>query len=256
MAQRLGADPLMIMQHLYIVDGHPSWSSQFVISAINTCGKFSPLRFKIEDMGEKEAEYEEITGWQPIGNGKSKPIKETRKVKVQNMAFTAWAKEKATGEILEGPTVSMEMAIAEGWYSKTGSKWRTMPDVMLRYRAASFFGKLYAPELLMGLQTAEEVQDKTIVVEAITPEEENPDNSMTMDDVKEQVEKPKRSRKKTTELPPTEESPTVDVTPEPVKEAEPESPQPASENIEARKTQNTKSDYGDIVCPYENSDGM
>ena len=40
-----------------------------------------------------------------------------------------------------------------------------MPDVMLRYRAASFFGKLYAPELLMGLQTAEEVRDATIIME-------------------------------------------------------------------------------------------
>ena len=78
---------------------------------------------------------------------------------------------------------------------------------------------------------------------------ENPDNSMTMDDVKEQMGKPKRSRKENNGTSPTEESPTVDVTPEPVKEAEPESPQPASENIEARKTQNTKSDYGDIVLP-------
>ncbi|MNG17852.1 hypothetical protein D3C84_1018700 [compost metagenome] len=30
---------------------------------------------------------------------------------------------------------------------------------MLRYRCASFFGRLYAPELLMGLQTAEEAND-------------------------------------------------------------------------------------------------
>ncbi|MDU1795757.1 MAG: hypothetical protein E6801_03950, partial [Pseudomonas aeruginosa] len=30
---------------------------------------------------------------------------------------------------------------------------------MLRYRAASLLGRLYAPELLMGLQTVEEVND-------------------------------------------------------------------------------------------------
>ena len=55
--------------------------------------------------------------------------------------------------------VSMELAVKEGWYGKAGSKWQTMPEVMLRYRTASFFGKLYAPELLMSLQTVEEVYD-------------------------------------------------------------------------------------------------
>jgi hypothetical protein len=40
-----------------------------------------------------------------------------------------------------------------------------MDEVMLRYRTASFFGKLYAPELLMGLQTVEEAQD---IIEATT----------------------------------------------------------------------------------------
>jgi hypothetical protein len=51
------------------------------------------------------------------------------------------------------------MAIDEGWLTKNGSKWLTMPEIMLRYRCASLFGRLYAPELLMGLQTVEEVRD-------------------------------------------------------------------------------------------------
>lgn len=164
MAQRLGADPLMIMQHLYIVDGHPGWSSQFVISAINTCGKYSPLRFKMEDLGEKEVEWK-ATKWVEGPNGNRVPKEETHRAKIRNQICTAWAIEKATGDKLEGPPVSMEMAVAEGWYGKNGSKWQTMPDVMLRYRAASFFGKLYAPELLMGLQTAEEAHDAVITME-------------------------------------------------------------------------------------------
>jgi hypothetical protein len=53
----------------------------------------------------------------------------------------------------------MEMSRKEGWYAKTGSKWQTMPELMLRYRSATFFGRLYAPEILMGMQTSEEVQD-------------------------------------------------------------------------------------------------
>lgn len=63
----------------------------------------------------------------------------------------------------------MEMAVKEGWYGKNGSKWQTMPEQMLRYRAASFFGRVYAPELLMGLRSAEEEQDRIIDV---TPQEQ------------------------------------------------------------------------------------
>ncbi len=75
----------------------------------------------------------------------------------------AWATEKESGEKITSPAVSVEMAVKEGWYGKNGSKWQTMPEVMLRYRTASFFGKLYAPELLMGLQTVEEIQDARVM---------------------------------------------------------------------------------------------
>lgn len=220
MAQRMGADPLMVMQNLYLVDGKPGWSSQFIIAAINACGKFSPLRFKITDKGEKEVEWttkEWVDGHQ---------FEKEHKAKIQMKTCVAMATEKATGEVLEGPEVSMDMAIKEEWFGKKGSKWQTMPDVMLRYRAASFFGKLYAPELLMGIQTAEEMEDKTITVEAVAPEEAESDkNSMSMEDVKEKVERPKRGRKKAAELP-TAETTTVDVTPEAEKkETEPDQQQ-------------------------------
>lgn len=163
MAQRIQADPLMIMQNLYIVEGRPGWSSQFVIASINACGKFSPLRFKMEDKGAKEVEWT-TTVWEgPQGQRRRREVQ--HKAIIQNKECTAWAIEKATGERLDGPTVSMEMAVQEGWFGKNGSKWQTMPDVMLRYRAASFFGKLYAPELLMGLQSAEEIHDTTITIE-------------------------------------------------------------------------------------------
>jgi hypothetical protein len=51
------------------------------------------------------------------------------------------------------------MANAEGWVSKAGSKWKTMPELMMRYRAAAFFGRLYAPEITMGMHSVEEVVD-------------------------------------------------------------------------------------------------
>ena len=71
----------------------------------------------------------------------------------------AVATEKATGEPVEGPAVTMAMAKAEGWIDKAGSKWKTMPELMMRYRAAAFFGRLYAPEITMGMHSVDEVVD-------------------------------------------------------------------------------------------------
>jgi len=66
------------------------------------------------------------------------------------------------------------MAVDEGWYNRKGSKWKTMPDLMLRYRSASFLGKLYAPECLMGMQTVEELHDiSPRQVKDVTPKPEN-----------------------------------------------------------------------------------
>lgn len=138
MANRMGMNPLAIMQNIYIVHGKPGWSSTFIIGAINSTKKFSPLRFEM------------------TGDGDAKTC-------------VAWVMELATGERLESPPVSIGMAKKEGWVDKTGSKWKTMPDLMLRYRAATLFGRLYAPEILMGMRTEDELQD----IVDITPERDS-----------------------------------------------------------------------------------
>jgi hypothetical protein len=130
MANRIGANPLMVMQNLYIVQGKPSWSSTFIIAALNSCKRFSPLRF---DMTGEKDEY----------------------------GCQAWAYDLQTGDKLNGPKVTWTMVKEEGWLSKAGSKWKTMPELMFRYRAAAFFGRLYAPEILMGMHTMEETEDFT-----------------------------------------------------------------------------------------------
>lgn len=164
MSNRMGADPLMIMQNLYLIEGRPAWSSQFIMAAINTCGRFSSLRFEFEDLGEKEVEYQETT-WV---NRKKQTT--TKKMKIQNHTCYAWVIEKGSVNpdgspvVLKSSVISMEMAVKEGWYQKSGSKWQTMPEQMLRYRAASFFGRVYAPELLMGLRSVDEEQDRMIDV--------------------------------------------------------------------------------------------
>lgn len=132
-AQRIGASPMMVMQNLYIVHGKPAWSSTFLIACINASRKFTPLRYRMT--GEKGTD---------------------------TYGCVAWAIDR-DGEKLESPEVTIGMAKAEGWYGKTGSKWKTMPELMLRYRAATFFARTYVPELTMGIQTQDEIIDITPV---------------------------------------------------------------------------------------------
>lgn len=154
MAQRMNADPLLIMQNLHIIEGRPSWSSPFIIAAINSCGRYNSLDYELSAPGEPvEVEYTAIE-W--IKKQKTEVLK---KVTVRHQTCKAFTTEKSTGKRLESPVMSIQIAIDEGWLTKKGSKWQTMPELMLRYRCASFFGRLYAPELLMGLQSTEEVED-------------------------------------------------------------------------------------------------
>lgn len=128
LARRVGCDPLMAMQNLDVIHGRPSWRATFLIACLNKCGRFTPLRYRVEGEGD-------------------------------DRTCTALATDKETGETIEGPPVSMAMAEAEGWSTKNGSKWRTMPELMLRYRAAAFFARTCAPEVAMGLYTADELHD-------------------------------------------------------------------------------------------------
>lgn len=164
MANRMGYDPLMIMQNLYIIEGRPAWSSQFIIAAINACGKFDPLQFEIVNEGEKEIEYVN-SYWE---NGKKLSAKAT--VKLENLTCIAWTTDRK-GNRLQSDKISMEMAVKEGWYQKNGSKWQTMAGQMLRYRAAAFFGRIYAPEILMGIYAADEIRDFVDVTPEPAPQQ-------------------------------------------------------------------------------------
>lgn len=165
MAQRTGAGIMAVMQNLHIIQGRPSWSSSFIIAALNSCGRFTPIRFRVDDLGEKEIPYEYWDG--PKGQRQKK----TGKVKIRDRRWIAYCRDVATGDELEGPEVTLEMAVLEGWYTKNDSKWKTMTDLMGRYRAAAFFGRLYAPDVLMGMHDTDELADIEAVREPrdITP---------------------------------------------------------------------------------------
>jgi len=138
MAERMKADPMMVMQNLYVIHGRPSWSSQFLIACVNSCGKFSALQY--EFFGTPNTDE-----W----------------------GCSAYATELESNQIVKGPSITMAMAKAEGWYGKNGSKWKTLPELMLTYRAAAFFVRTKAPEISMGMHTEEEARDmgQAVVVE-------------------------------------------------------------------------------------------
>jgi len=131
-ANRMNISPFLAMQHLHVIHGRPSWSSSFIIAMVNGSGRFSPLRFEMSGEGDSLACY-------------------------------AVATDVKSEQELKGPTITMAMAKKEGWSTKTGSKWQTMPELMIRYRAAAFWGRLYASDLLLGIQSQEEVVDVELV---------------------------------------------------------------------------------------------
>lgn len=126
-ANRINISPFMVMQNLDIIKGKPSWSSTFIIAALNSSGRFSPLRFRFE--GDKNTD---------------------------DYGCRAVATDLDSKELLRGPLVDWRMVKAEGWLDKSGSKWKTMPELMFHYRSASFFGRLYAPDILKGMHSMEE----------------------------------------------------------------------------------------------------
>lgn len=129
LANRTGASVPMVLQNLDIIHGRPSWRSTFLIATVNACGRFSPLRYRFEG-----AEGQDDWGCRAV------------------------ARDREDGEECEGPLVTIAMAKKEGWYQKSGSKWQTLPELMLRYRAAAFWTRVYAPELSLGMLTSEEVE--------------------------------------------------------------------------------------------------
>ena len=128
-ANRMGLSPLVVMQNSQIVHGNFSWKGTATKAMIDSCGKYTKTRYV--EVGER---------------GKD------------SWGFYLEAIDK-DGEIVKGVTVDIAMAKEEGWYGKNGSKWRTMPELMLKYRASAFFMRTECAGLAMGFLTSEENED-------------------------------------------------------------------------------------------------
>ena len=126
-SKRLGVDVMAYMENSYVVHGKAGIEAKLAIALMNRSGLFaSRINWKLDGQGD-------------------------------DRQATCYAYMKESGELVE-ETVTMKMAKAEGWVSQN-KKWSTMPDVMLRYRSATFLARFHAPEVLMGMITAEELRD-------------------------------------------------------------------------------------------------
>jgi len=126
MSKRMNLSPLTVMQNLNIIHGRPTWSAQFISSQIMGCGRFENFDYLVKGEGE-------------------------------TLEVQCIAKRIADQKLVKGTAVSMKMARLEGWTKNP--KYTSMPELMLRNRAATFFGRQYIPDLLLGVQTSEEVVD-------------------------------------------------------------------------------------------------
>lgn len=136
LAKEMGENPLVVMQNIYIVHGRAGWNATYMIAKANASGVFKGvIRFHYTGEGPKRS-------------------------------CTAKATLKETGEEVS-TTVGMEMAAAEGWTKN--SKYKTLPDQMLAYRAATFLVRLYCPQVMLGYQTREELDDTVAAATPSTP---------------------------------------------------------------------------------------
>ena len=127
-ASRMNCSPFMVMQNLYVVHGKPSWSGQACSMIVNGCGLFDNV--DLVYVGKEGAD---------------------------DYGAYVEAARKSDGKRIKGTTVTMKMAKGEGWTKN--SKWQTMTQQMLGYRAYSFFARLYCPNALSGFATEGEVED-------------------------------------------------------------------------------------------------
>lgn len=120
--------PLIVAQLSQVVKGNFTWSGQGCKSMIDGCGKY--ISSDYIEVGERD--------------------KDTWGYYLQAV--------DQNGKIVNGVSVTIAMAKSEGWYGRN-EKWKNMPELMLKYRCASFFAKTECPSVLMGFQTTEEIED-------------------------------------------------------------------------------------------------
>ena len=159
-AYRMNLSPLEVAQSIFIIQGKPSFETKFLVARLNTSGLLKGRLNTIVSQDGQSAYCEAI--------------------------------DAQTGAVLRGTTITMEMAKREGWLGKNGSKWQTMPTLMLKYRAQSFFINEFFPEVRLGLRTKEEIQD-IVDVEEVQKDTFKPESTQNLNELLSSSEKPNSS---------------------------------------------------------------
>jgi hypothetical protein len=133
LAARARENPLVIMQNLQIIKGKPSFSSQYVNEKIREAGY--KIRFEEGQDGTVEWQKKQIPNY-----------------------FCRVVAEK-NGEQFRGPLVDCKIAIASGWFDRSGSQWPITPEKMCLYRSISWWSKKWEPGIGLGFPTSEEAED-------------------------------------------------------------------------------------------------
>ena len=135
-AEQLGEHPMLLFQEISVINGRPNTSARFAISRANKSGLLQgPITWKSKGQGDA-------------------------------LEVTASATLRETGEIVQA-TVTMKEAAADGW--TRNPKYRSIPEQMLRWRAATRLINLYMPEVLFGLGVKEEVEQVTVRETTVAP---------------------------------------------------------------------------------------
>jgi hypothetical protein len=130
-AEQLGEHPMLLFQEISVINGRPNTSARFAISRANKSGLLQgPITWKSKGQGEA-------------------------------LEVTASAVLRETGEVLTA-TVTMREAVADGW--TRNPKYKSIPEQMLRWRAATRLINLYMPEVLFGLGVREEAEVRPVTV--------------------------------------------------------------------------------------------
>jgi len=133
-AHRNDIPPFQAMQSLFVVHGTLGMSAAMAIALARKHNAWKSLRYRVMGRGE-------------------------------SLAVTAIATLHDGTEV--DSTVTFEMAKKAGWTKN--AVYQSIPEQMLRYRAAAFLIRANFPEVLFGMQTREEIEDvhaaKTIKVD-------------------------------------------------------------------------------------------
>ena len=225
LSQRIGASVMAVMQSMVPIHGKPTWSASFLIATVNSCGRFSPMRFR----------------W--VG-----------KEGTDDWGCRAFAVEREGNLELVGALVTIAMAKAEGWYGKSGSKWKTMPEQMLQYRAAAFWCRAYAPEIALGMHTSEEIHDTQVAQQVVQPSVATTVTSSVVDVTPTPPEPKRRAKKVEPEaiavaepVPVPEPEPAPAPEPEPAPVEAPATPAPLPELVE----ETVESTLASVGATYE-----